>query len=241
MGTPEGIAGLKGGHEPQRARPKQDDGGGHREAEGRRPLMWMWDQVYWTLTYGGVAHAHPCALVPECAPYVITVDAISKSFAATGLRVEWAVLPPVLAERMKAFIGHVGAWAPKPEQVATAQFLRNDAAMAAFGEGFRAALAERLGVLDRGLTALGIEHLVPQGAMYLSVRFPFFGREGLDGQPMKTNEDVRRWLLHRAGLAVVPFQAFDLEADTGWFRMSVGAVSVAALEAALERLGQVIR
>ncbi len=212
-----------------------------REAEGRRPLMWMWDQVYWTLTYGGVAHAHPCALVPECAPYVITVDAISKSFAATGLRVGWAVLPPVLAERMKAFIGHVGAWAPKPEQVATAQFLRNDAAMAAFGEGFRAALAERLGVLDRGLTALGIEHLVPQGAMYLSVRFPFFGREGLDGQPMKTNEDVRRWLLHRAGLAVVPFQAFDLEADTGWFRMSVGAVSVAALEAALERLGQVIR
>lgn len=212
-----------------------------REAEGRRPLMWMWDQVYWTLTYGGAVHAHPCALVPECAPYVITVDAISKSFAATGLRVGWAVLPPVLAERMKAFIGHVGAWAPKPEQVATAQFLRNEGAMTAFGERFKAALAERLDVLDRGLTALGIEHLVPQGAMYLSVRFELFGREGVDGQPMETNEDVRRWLLHRAGVAVVPFQAFDLEADTGWFRMSVGAVSVAALEAALGRLANVIR
>lgn len=212
-----------------------------RAADGRRPLMWMWDQVYWTLTFGDAVHAHPCALVPECAPYVITVDAISKSFAATGLRVGWAVLPPVLAERMKAFIGHVGAWAPKPEQVATARFLSNDAAMAAFGTRFRAALAERLERLDRGLTALGIEHLVPQGAMYLSVRFNLFGREGVDGQPMRTNEDIRRWLLTRAGLAVVPFQAFDLAGDSGWFRMSVGAVSVPALEAALERLRLVIR
>lgn len=212
-----------------------------RAADGRRPLMWMWDQVYWTLTFGDAVHAHPCALVPECAPYVITVDAISKSFAATGLRVGWAVLPPVLAERMKAFIGHVGAWAPKPEQVATARFLSNDAAMAAFGTRFRAALAERLELLDRGLTALGIEHLVPQGAMYLSVRFNLFGREGVDGQPMRTNEDIRRWLLTRAGLAVVPFQAFDLAGDSGWFRMSVGAVSVPALEAAIERLRLVIR
>ncbi len=212
-----------------------------READGRRPLLWMWDQVYWTLTFGGAVHAHPCALVPECAPYVVTIDAISKSFAATGLRVGWAVLPPVFAERMKAFIGHVGAWAPRPEQVATARFLQNDAAMEAFGTRFRAALAERLAVLDQGLTALGIEHLVPQGAMYLSVRFDLFGREGVNGAPMTTNEEVRQWLLQRAGIAVVPFQAFDLDADTGWFRMSVGAVSVGALAAALDRLASAIR
>jgi len=208
-----------------------------RAASGGRPLLWMWDQVYWTLTYGEAAHAHPCALVPECAPYVVTVDAISKSFAATGLRVGWAVLPPVFAERMKAFIGHVGAWAPKPEQVATAQLLADDAAMAEFGEQFRGALRERLTVLDDGLTQLGVHHLVPQGAMYLSVRFDLFGRPGVDGTPMSTNEEVRRWLLQRAGLAVVPFQAFDLLEDSGWFRMSVGAVSVPALRAALRRLG----
>jgi aspartate aminotransferase len=35
---------------------------------------------------------------------------------------------------------------------------------------------------------------------------------------------------------VVPFQAFDLPEDTGWFRMSVGAVSEAQLDAALGRL-----
>jgi aspartate aminotransferase len=204
---------------------------------GEKPLMWMWDQVYWRLTFGGATHAHPAALVPEVTPYVVTVDAISKAFAATGLRVGWAVLPPFLAERMKAFIGHVGAWAPKPEQVGTAALLDDDAAMARFGDSFRAALAERLGILDDGLTKLGVQHLVPQGAIYLSVCFDvLFGRAGLDGAPMTTNEDIRRFLLHRAGVAVVPFQAFDLAGDSGWFRMSVGAVSPAQLHAALERL-----
>ncbi|MDP2307258.1 MAG: aminotransferase class I/II-fold pyridoxal phosphate-dependent enzyme [Pseudomonadota bacterium] len=204
---------------------------------GEKPLLWMWDQVYWRLTFGAASHAHPAALVPEVTPYVITIDAISKAFAATGLRVGWAVLPPILAERMKAFIGHVGAWAPKPEQVGTAALLDNDAAMARFGESFRAALAERLGILDAGLTRLGVQHLVPQGAIYLSVCFDaLLGRPGLDGVPMTTNEDIRRFLLHRAGVAVVPFQAFDLAGESGWFRMSVGAVSPAQLHAALDRL-----
>ncbi|MDP2315141.1 MAG: aminotransferase class I/II-fold pyridoxal phosphate-dependent enzyme [Pseudomonadota bacterium] len=209
-----------------------------RIGTGEKPLMWMWDQVYWRLTFGGAAHAHPAALVPEVTPYLVTVDAISKAFAATGLRVGWAVLPPVLAERMKAFIGHVGAWAPKPEQVGTAALLDDDAAMARFGATFREALAERLGILDAGLTRLGIQHLVPQGAIYLSVCFDgLLGRPGMDGTAMTTNEDIRRFLLHRAGVAVVPFQAFDLAGESGWFRMSVGAVSPAQLHDALLRLG----
>lgn len=212
-----------------------------RQEEHRRPLMWMWDQVYWQLTFGDAVHAHPCALVPEVTPYVVTVDAISKAFAATGLRVGWGVLPPYLAERMKALIGHIGAWAPRPEQVATTKLLGDDAAMAEFGAVFKGGLNARLQRLHHGLTELGIEHLVPQGAMYLSVRFDLFGRPGLDGQPMRTNEDIRKFLLEKAGLAVVPFQAFDLMQDTGWFRMSVGAVSLAALDAAFARLGPILR
>lgn len=207
-----------------------------RVARGARPLIWMWDQVYWQLTFGASRHAHPCALVPEVAPWVVTVDAVSKAFAATGLRVGWAVLPPKLAERMKAFLGHVGAWAPRPEQMGTAALLSDDAAMADFARGFHAAIAERLGILDDGLTALGIEHLVPQGAIYLSVRFDLFGRRGVDGTPMTTNEDIRRWVLQEAGIAVVPFQAFDKPEEDGWFRMSVGAVSPGQLHEGLARL-----
>ncbi len=210
-----------------------------RRAEGRRPVMWMWDQVYWQLCFGEVQHAHPCALVPEVAPYVVTVDAISKAFAATGLRVGWAVLPPPLANAMKALIGHIGAWAPRPEQIATAAWLSQPDAIAAFRRDFHAAIQARLNLLHKALTALGIPHIAPAGAIYLSVRFDVFGRPGVDGAPMKTNEDIRRWLLSAAGIAVVPFQAFEMAEDTGWFRISVGAVSIPSLQAAMERLGRV--
>ena len=43
-------------------------------------------------------------------------------------------------------------------------------------------------------------------------------------------------LLEQAGFAVVPFQAFGLREDSGWFRISVGAVSVAEIDAALPRV-----
>jgi len=47
-------------------------------------------------------------------------------------------------------------------------------------------------------------------------------------------------LLEGAGLAVVPFQAFGLAREDGWFRLSVGAVSMAAIESGLERLGELL-
>ena len=55
-------------------------------------------------------------------------------------------------------------------------------------------------------------------------------------RPFARNEELRQWLLHNAGLAVVPFQAFDLVDESGWFRMSIGASGVPELHAAIERL-----
>jgi aspartate aminotransferase len=56
------------------------------------------------------------------------------------------------------------------------------------------------------------------------------------GVEVKTNEDIRRLLLEHAGLAIVPFQAFGLKEDSGWFRLSVGAVSMKDIEDAFPRL-----
>jgi len=58
------------------------------------------------------------------------------------------------------------------------------------------------------------------------------------GREVRTNEDVRKLLLEEAGVAVVPFQAFALPREDGWFRLSVGAVSPAAIEHGLARLEQ---
>ena len=78
-----------------------------------RPCMLMWDAVYWQLTKDEHPFYSPVQLVPEIAPYVVHIDAISKNFSATGLRVGWAVLPPYLQTKM-AVIGHMGAWAARP-------------------------------------------------------------------------------------------------------------------------------
>jgi len=82
-----------------------------RRGAGQRPLYLMYDQVYWTLTFGDTKHVHPIGVCPEVAPYTIYVDGISKAFAATGVRVGWIVAPPDVAGPMSGLLGHVGAWA----------------------------------------------------------------------------------------------------------------------------------
>lgn len=83
----------------------------------------MYDQIYWTLTYGDTNHFNPVSLVPEMKNYTIFIDGLSKAFAATGVRVGWSVGPARVIGKMKSILSHLGAWAPKAEQVATARYL----------------------------------------------------------------------------------------------------------------------
>ena len=210
-----------------------------REKAGGKPLYFVYDQVYWTLTFGTAGHHTPVEVVPESAPYVIFLDAISKAFCATGMRVGWGVMPPAIRKRMSDILGHIGAWAPKAEQVGVAAFLDAPAAVHAHRESVRRNLAERLEAIYRGVMEMKregfpVDAIEPQGAIYLSARFDLFGRT-MEGSLVKTNDDVRRLLLG-AGLGVVPFQAFGLAGDTGWFRLSVGAVSMNDIADAFPRL-----
>ena len=212
-----------------------------RAKGGEKPLYLLYDQVYWMLTFGKARHDTPVHLVPESAPYVIFIDGISKAFAATGLRVGWGVGPPAVIAAMRDFLGHVGAWAPRAEQVATAEVLRDAATVDAFGREFRAQIEARLVRLHQGFSAmhakgLPVRDISPQGAIYLSVQFDLIGRPGF-----RTNDDVRSYLLSEAGFAVVPFQAFGLEGETGWFRLSVGAVSLPDIDEALPRVEAALR
>jgi aspartate aminotransferase len=218
-----------------------------REAAGERPLMLMYDQVYWMLCHGDVEHVTPVGLRPAMANYTIFVDAISKSFAATGLRVGWGVVPAPLAPRYKALIGHMGSWAPRPEQVATSALLRDPTAIAAYHAVMKKGIADRLFALHDGFETMKAEGLpvhaiAPQGAIYLSVRFDILGRS-FAGTTLQTNEDIRCFLLDEALFGLVPFQAFGLEEDSGWMRLSIGAVGLddiaeglARIKTALEKL-----
>ncbi|HEV8631323.1 MAG TPA: aminotransferase class I/II-fold pyridoxal phosphate-dependent enzyme, partial [Thermoanaerobaculia bacterium] len=188
-----------------------------RRGPAAKPLFLLYDQIYWLVAAADAPHATPVELEPALAPYTVLVDGISKAFAATGLRVGWGVGPPYLISRMRDLMGHVGAWAPKPEQVATAEVLGDPATARALSGSVRDGIVARLGELSRCLDALAaaglpVKHLPPAGALYLSVHFGLVERCG-------NNRGIRKLLLDEAGVAVVPFHAFGTRDDNGWFRL----------------------
>ena len=216
-----------------------------RRAATERPLYVMYDQVYWTLTLEGMRHVHPVQVRPAMAPFTIYIDGASKSLAATGIRVGWVVAPEDLAGAMSALIGHMGAWAPKAEQGAVAEFLENGGAWSAFRDDMVTRVRERLDVLYAGLArmrddGLPVDVIAPEGTIYLSAQFALQGRTTPEGTRLDGDEAVRAYLLRAAGLAVVPLRAFGSEEDTGWFRLSVGAVSVGEIERVMPRVREVI-
>jgi len=217
-----------------------------REGTAERPLFLLYDHIYWPLCVGETRHATPPGVAPEMARYTVLVDGISKAFASTGLRVGWAVGPADVIERMAAVVAHVGAWAPRPEQAATAVFLSDVGAQQEYRARFLPGIQRRLDALYRGLDAmrqagLPVEALPPQGAIYLTARIAPFGQRTPSGDVLRTNDDVRRWILEAAHIGVVPFQAFGVPEESGWFRLSVGAASESGIAEAMPRLEAALR
>lgn len=64
-----------------------------------KKLYLMFDQMYWTLTYGDTVHYNPLTLNPAMKPYTIFIDGISKVFSATGVRVGWALVWKMLSQK----------------------------------------------------------------------------------------------------------------------------------------------
>jgi aspartate aminotransferase len=216
-----------------------------RRGRADRPLYLLYDQVYWMLTFGGARHVDPVRLRPAMRDYTVYVDGISKAFAATGVRVGWVAGPAPVIRAMSDVLGHVGAWAPRAEQGATAGFLADDAAVDAYNAGLVDGVRARLDALYAGFAALGaaghpVTAVAPEGAIYLTVRLQLAGRRTADGRALASDEAVRRWLLEAAGLAIVPFQAFGARGDDGWFRCSVGATSVAEIDEVMPRLARAL-
>ena len=212
-----------------------------RRGPNERPLFVMYDQVYWLLTAPGIKHTDPVSLRPAMADYTIFVDGISKCFGATGLRVGWAVAPRDVLKPMHDVINHAGALAPRAEQIATAEVLADSTAVDHYMTTMRDAVTARLEAIYNGMVTLRDEGLPvdvirPQGAIYISTRFALHGMQTPEWQTLTTDEDIRHYLLNAAGLGTVPFSAFGTQGDHGWFRLSVGVISVEEIEALMPRL-----
>lgn len=184
-----------------------------RRTDGEKKLYILFDQMYWPLLYSPNQHHHPVSVCPDIRPYVIYVDAISKSFAATGLRVGWAMGSSTVLNKMKAILTHVGAWAPMAEQKAVAAFLVNTAAIEKYLLQFKAELEERLQMIYNGILLLKqqgvpIDAIAPQAGIYLTVKIEV--------------PDANTLLLEQAGIGILPFSVFGIAKDSPWYRISVG-------------------
>lgn len=198
-----------------------------RRAADAKKLYVMYDQMYWTLTYGDTVHYNPVGLRPEMKEYTIFVDGISKAFAATGVRVGWALGPEKIISKMRAINSHVGAWSPMAEQHATANFLDQKEEVNKYLSGYKKELEERLTKIYEGFRALkeegfSIDAVAPQAAIYLTIRLSLKGKKTESGQELSTQSDVTSYILNEAKLAIVPFYAFGAPKDSDWYRLSVG-------------------
>ncbi len=197
--------------------------------DGRKPLYLLYDQIYSALTLGDTVHVDPVSLRSEMRPYTIYIDGVSKAFAATGVRVGWAFGPERIMQRMHSLLGHIGAWAPKPEQIATSRLLKQDAAVDDIIAGHNAMIQQRVEALYTGFMAMKAESFpvdaIPaEGAMYLTVKIDLQGRMLADGTVLNDAEDVTLFLIHEAKLGLVPFYAFGADRSSPWFRVSVGVL-----------------
>ena len=216
--------------------------------EEEKKLYVMYDQMYWTLTFGDSVHYNPVSLRPEMKDYTIFIDGISKSFAATGVRVGWALGPQHVLSKMKAINSHVGAWSPMAEQHATAKYLLQSEAIDKHFEQYKKQLEDRLRLIHEGFQKLkdegfSVDSIAPQAAIYLTIQIDLVGKKTQAEKILEKQKDVTEYILNEAKLAVVPFYAFGASQNSNWYRLSVGTCKkeeisemLSTLQQALEKL-----
>ena len=212
-----------------------------RRGPDKKPVYLMYDQIYWALTFGNIQHYNPVSLRPEMKNYTVYVDGISKSLSATGVRVGWSMGPKLIIDKMKAILTHVGAWAPKAEQMATAKYLNNLPQYDAFIVEQKQRIETRLNGFYKGLQTLKsegfkVDAITPQAAIYLTVKLNLHGMKTANGNVLETTKDVTKYILDEAKLAIVPFYAFGADDNSPWYRMSVGTCKVTDIDEVISNL-----
>ena len=217
-----------------------------RRGKDEKKLYVMYDQMYWHLTFGNIQHYNPVFLRPAMREYTIFIDAISKVFAATGVRVGWSMGPAAIINKMKAILTHVGAWAPMAEQKAVAYFLGNRDAIKKYLSTFKSEIEERLhniydGFMQLKKEGLLVDAIAPEAAIYLTIKIDLTGKKTADGKILADQSEVTAYILNTAGLAVVPFHAFGADKNSAWYRLSVGTCKKNEIEEMIGKLREALQ
>ena len=180
------------------------------------------DEIYVRLTFDGVS-APSIASLPGMRERTVVCDSFSKTYAMTGWRLGFGVMPEALAERVALLLTHsIGC---------TATFTQYAGLEALTGpqdqvEAVVAQYQQRRDVLVTGLNGIhGVQCRMPQGAFYAFPNVFAFGRP---------SDWLANYLLEEAGVAVLPGTAFG-DGGEGYLRLCF-ANSMQNIQTALERI-----
>jgi len=216
-----------------------------RRGNDEKPLYVLFDQIYWQLTLGDTKHYNPVVINPAMRDYTIFVDGISKVLAATGVRVGWGYGPKRIIEKMKSITSHMGAWAPKAEQIAVARFLANSDEVNKYLASFKGEIFKRVDAFYKKFTALkndgyNVDVIAPQASIFLTVKIDLIGLRKEDGTLISSTKDITDFLIEDAKIALVPFASFGASADSTWYRVSVGTCTVEQINEIMENLREAL-
>jgi aspartate aminotransferase len=185
------------------------------EIAARHDLLVISDEVYSRLVYDdGVARAPSIAAIPDVAARTVLIDSFSKTYAMTGWRLGFAVLPPTLAERVTALA--VNAFSCVPPFVQRAGVAALTGPQECVGE-LVTTLRRRRALLLAELSDIpGVLCRALAGAFYL-----YIDVRGLLARRNLTTEALAAQLLE-AGVATVPGTAFG-DRGAGYLRLSFAA------------------
>ncbi len=192
----------------------------------RHDLWVMADEIYSQILYDG-QHASIAAL-PGLKARTILIDGFSKTYAMTGWRLGYGVMPRPLAEAVTRLMTNSNSCTATFVQAAGIEALRGPQdAVAAMVAEFR----RRRDLIVRRLNEIpGIRCGTPQGAFYV---FP-----NVTGLPVDARAFADR-LLDEWGVAVLAGTCFGVRGD-GYLRLSY-ANSTENLEKAATRIAEAVR
>lgn len=196
------------------------------QVASERDIWVLSDEIYMRLAFDGCATPTIAAL-PGMQERTIICDGFSKTYAMTGWRLGYGIMPAALAERVELLITHSVGCTASFTQVA------GIAALTGPQEAVDAVVAEyqqRRDVLVAGLNRIpGWRCRSPQGAFYA---FPNVASYG------KTSAWWADFLLEEAGVAVLPGTSFGSYGE-GYLRL-VFANSLPNLREAVDRIADAV-
>lgn len=199
------------------------------ELAERHDLWIVSDEIYSALTFDRPA-SRSIAAMAGMRERTIVVDGFSKSYAMTGWRIGFAILPPALVAPVTALIADAATCTPPFVQHAGIAALRGTQD---FIEQMRCAYRERRDSLVRALRVIpGVDVVTPAGALYA---FADVGAM-MDSRKIHSSAELALELLQDHGLACVPGSAFGPRGERHLrFSFAVGA---SQMDDAVIRLGQ---